>query len=59
MLKPGIKNMKSNFNELMTNVNSASRHKAILTLAKKHNISYAEALKRQAIRIVQSQAVKK
>jgi hypothetical protein len=59
MLKPGIKNMRSNFNELMTNVNSAARKKAILTLAKKHNISFAEAQQRQALRIIQAQAVKK
>ena len=59
MLKPGIKNMKSNFDELMTNVNSAARKKGILTLAKKHNISFAEAQKRQALRIIQSQAIKR
>ena len=59
MLKPGVKNMRANYNELMTNVDSVARKKAIMTIAKKHNISIAEAQHRQAIRIIQSQARKK
>lgn len=59
MLKKGTENMRANYDELMTNVNSPARQKAILTLAKKHNISIQEATHRQALRIIQSQANKK
>jgi hypothetical protein len=58
MLKKGTKNMQSNYNELMTNIDSPARKKAIMTLAKKHNITFEEAQHRQAIRIIQSQARK-
>jgi len=59
-LLKGVKNMKKNYNELTQNpVESASREKAIHTIMKKHNISYDEAVHRQAIRIIQSQARKK
>jgi hypothetical protein len=49
--KNGIRN---NVNELMSNVESPIRHKAIITLARKHNISYEEAQFRQALAISKS-----
>lgn len=59
-LLKGIKNMRANYNELTQKpIESASRSKAIQTIMKKHNISRDEAIHRQAIRIVQSQARKK
>ena len=59
MLKKGVQNMRSNYNELMTNIESSGRRKAIETLAKKHNITFEEAQHRQALRIIQSKADKK
>ncbi len=59
MLKNGPQNMRSNYNELMNNIESEGRRKAIATLAKKHNISLEEAQHRQALRIIQSKANKK
>lgn len=50
--------MSSNYKELMTNVDSPARKKAIMTLAKKHNISFEAAKHRQALRIIQSKARK-
>lgn len=58
MLKKGPENMQSNYNELMTNVDSPARRRAIETIAKKNNISFAEAQHRQALHIIQSQAKK-
>ena len=59
MLKKGPQSMRANYKELMQNVESPAREKAILTIAKKHNISIKEAQHRQALRIIQSQARKK
>lgn len=56
MLKKGTENMRTNYNELMANVDSPARRKAIMTIAKKHNISFEEAQHRQALRIIQSKA---
>lgn len=50
--------MQSNYDELMANVDSPGRRKAIETLAKKHNITFQEAQHRQALRIIESQARK-
>lgn len=58
MLKKGPANMQSNYDELMANVDSPGRRKAIETLAKKHNITFQEAQHRQALRIIESQARK-
>lgn len=58
-LKKGVENMNANYNELMANVNSPARKKAILTLAKKHNISIAEATHRQSLQIIQRMAQQK
>jgi hypothetical protein len=57
-LLKGAQNMRKNYNELMSGVESASREKAIETIMHKHNISRDEAMHRQAIRIIQSQARK-
>ena len=52
--------MRSNFGVLMNNpVESESRHKAILTIARKNGISYDDAKQKQALRIIQTQARKK
>ena len=51
--------MRANYNELMTNVESPGRAKAIQTLMQKHGITREEAMHRQALRIIQSQANKK
>lgn len=59
MLKKGLPNMQSNYNELMNNVISPGRKKAIDTLMKKHNISYEDAVHRQALRIIESKARQK
>jgi hypothetical protein len=59
MLKPGLSNMNSNYKELMTNIESEGRRKAIATLMKKHNITFEEAQHRQALRIIQSKARQK
>ena len=48
MLKKGPTSIRSNMKELMTNIESEGRRKAIATLAKKHNISFADAQFRQA-----------
>ena len=59
-LKKGLVNMKSNYIELTTKpIQSASREKAIHSIMKKNGISMEEAMHRQALRIVQSQARKK
>jgi esterase/lipase superfamily enzyme len=59
MLKKGTGSMQANMTELMTNIDSASRRKAIMTIAKKNNISFEEAQYRQAQRISESQLRKK
>ena len=44
--------MNQKVNELMVNpILSATRHKSILSIAKKYNISYNQAKQRQAIHI--------
>ena len=60
MLKPGKKNFQRNYTELATMpILSASRHRAILTLAKKHNLSFQQAKQYQAQRIARVLATKK
>lgn len=59
MLKSGLPHMQSNYTELMNNVISPGRKKAIETLAKKHNISIEEATHKQALRIIESKARQK
>lgn len=59
MLKTGPANMQSNYTELMNNIDSPGRRKAIETLAKRKNISFQEAQHYQALKIIQSQARKK
>lgn len=51
--------MQSNYTELMNNIDSPGRRKAIETLAKRKNISFQEAQHYQALKIIQSQARKK
>ncbi len=58
-LSKGPKSINKNINELMKGVESPARHKAIMTIAKKHNISYDDAMLRQAKRIAEFQANKK
>lgn len=58
-LAKGAGSIRKNVKELMSGVESPARHKAILTIAKKNNISYEDAQYKQAIRIAQSQARKK
>lgn len=59
MLGKGVNSIRKNVAELMSSVESQSRHKAIMTIAKNNNISYEDAQYKQAIRIAQSQARKK
>lgn len=58
-LLTGPNSVRSNVNTLMQPVLSPARKKAIMTLAKKHNISLQDAQYHQAIRISQAQARKK
>jgi hypothetical protein len=58
-LATGPGSIRSNVNELMADVQSPARHKAIETIARNNNISYEDAQFRQAQRIAQSQARKK
>ncbi len=51
--------MRSNYNELMNNIESPGRRKGIETLARRKGISFEEAQHYQALKIVQSQAKKK
>jgi hypothetical protein len=53
-LVKGVGNIRQNVTTLMGPVKSASRKKAIMTLAKKHNISRSDAQFRQSVRIAQS-----
>ena len=57
-LQSGPGTIKSNVSELMSKVQSPARKKAIVTLAKKHNISLKEAQFRQAKAIAVSQSRK-
>lgn len=58
-LLPGANNMRANYNELTQQpVVSPARQKAILTIMQKHNISHDEAVHKQALRIIKSQARK-
>lgn len=52
-------NIRANVEELMTNIDSPARKKAIHTLMKKHNITFQEAAFRQARRIAQAVSRKK
>lgn len=45
--------IRGNVQTLMSSVDSNSRHKAIITIARKNNISYEEAQFKQALRISQ------
>ena len=58
-LSKGLSSIRGNMQELMTNIESAGRRKAIVTLARKHNISFEDAQFRQAKAIALSQARKK
>lgn len=58
MLSKGPGTIRANVAQLMTPAKSKSRKKAILTLAKKHNISRGDAQFRQAVAIARSQARK-
>ena len=59
-LTRGKNSFNKNYNELTTQpILSPARHKAILTLAKKHNISFQQAKQYQAQRIAQVLATKK
>ncbi len=58
-LKNGPGSYNSNVNLLMGKVESAGRHKAILTLAKKMNVSYEDAQAYQAKKIAESRLNKK
>ncbi len=55
-LKNGPNAMRSNYNELMANVDSPARHKQIMSIAKKHNITYDAAKHKQALAIIKSKA---
>jgi len=59
-LQTGITSIRANVTALMNDpVQSVARNKAIMTISKKHNITYQEAQFRQAQRIAQSLARKK
>jgi len=58
-LKKGPGTMRGNVAALMQPARSPSRKKAIITIAKKNNISRSEAQWKQSVRIAQSQARKK
>ena len=58
-LDKGLNSIRKNVAELMQPVLSQARKKAILTIARKNNISLEEAQYKQALRIAQSQARKK
>ena len=59
-LLKGKKNFNSNYRELTTQpILSASRHKAITTLAKRKGISFQEAKAYQAQRISETLAKKR
>lgn len=57
-LKNGPGSMRNNMEVLLGAVESNTRHKAILTLAKRKGISYEEAQQYQATRIAQSRLAK-
>ena len=58
-LKKGQGTIRQNVKELMKPVRSPARKKAILTIAKRRNISRADSQWVQAISIAKSQARKK
>lgn len=58
-LKKGVGTVRTNVATLMQPAQSPARKKAIITLAKKHNISRSDAQFRQSVAIAQSQARKK
>ncbi len=58
-LLKGPQNIRANVTELMKGINSASRKKAINTIARKNNIPKKDAMFKQAVAIAQSQARKK
>ena len=58
-LKKGIGTIRPNVQQLVNlPVVSPARRKAIMTLAKKHNISFTEAQFRQAVAIAKGQSRK-
>jgi len=57
-LKTGINSIRSNVSELMKPALSEARKKAIITIARKNNISIADAQLKQALAIGRSQARK-
>lgn len=57
-LATGPNSIRKNVLELMNPPRSASRKKAIVTLAKRHNISRKDAQFKQSIAIAKSQARK-
>lgn len=59
MLFKGPNTIRKNVAELMKPVQSPARRKAIVTIAKKHNVSKPEAQFKQALSISRSQARKK
>jgi len=58
-LKRGPGSMQHNMVLLSAPVESAARHKGILTLMEKHNLSYEDAQLYQAQRIAESRLKKK
>jgi len=58
-LSTGPNSIRKNVSELMNKPKSASRKKAIVTIAKKYNISRKEAQFRQAKAIALAQSRKK
>ena len=58
-LSKGPGTIRKNVQELMNPPQSAARKKAILTIAKKHNIPRRDAQFRQAVKIAQVQARKR
>jgi hypothetical protein len=58
-LLKGTGTVKKNVTELMKPARSASRKKAIITIAKKHNISRSDAQFRNSVAIAKSYASKK
>lgn len=57
-LKRGPNTIRQNVTELMSGIQSPARRKAIMTIAKRYNISPKEAQLRQALAISKSQARK-
>lgn len=58
-LAKGPGSMRANMKELVSNIQSPARRKAITTIAKKYNISFSQAQYRQAEAISRRQLQKK